>query len=371
MTSRAICMSKLLLVVIAASGLGASVTADEVYKPKVLFSMKYGTGVMQLPKGVNNESEGGWLWQSSISKLLVPSEDQIIIGKYGDARVIVLNRHGTLQRAIMSHQATHKAKEQALVAIGNREITDIAAAPKGKLLLAVNDPKQPVWVYSADGKYDKQGWNTIYSQITKKVKLPTSRDSWKFIRADTSGNYYISVFPDKTNSSAMAKFDAKLNFLRFAPGRGGFAGWNGCTYVSVRNAATKQFSGLRMYNSKGDVIRTMKLILPKSISKDENDFATNIWDMSTKAVDSSGNIYLIALRGLPKGKQIQLARGFKIEHDVAIYKFDTNGKFVAKLKVRGLPCPTKSPVAVDPSGNIYHLAYYKDRIDMVKYSPRK
>ncbi|MHB1460912.1 MAG: NHL repeat-containing protein [Armatimonadota bacterium] len=371
MPSRSMLLSKLLLSAITVAVLGSSVTGGEVYKPKVLFSMKYGTGVMQLPKGVNNEHEGDWLWQSSISKLLVPSEDQIIIGKYGDARVIVLNRHGTLQRAIMSHQATHNAKEQARVAIGNREITDIAAVPKGKLLLAVNDPKQSVWVYSADGKYDKQGWNTIYSQITQKVKLPSSQNSWRSIRADAAGNYYISVLPDKTNYSAMAKFDAKLKFLGLMPGRGGFAGWNGNTYESVRNAATKQFNGLRMFSSKGKVVRTIKLVPPKSISKSESDFATNIWDMSTKAVDSSGDIYLIALHARPKGQWIRLDRGFNIENDVTIYKFDANGKFVTKLKVQGLPCPAKSPVAVDPAGNIYHLAYYKDRIDMVKYTPRK
>lgn len=369
MPSRSMFFGKLLLSVITFAVLCSSVSSGEVYVPKVLFSMKYGNGVLQLPKGKSEVD--AWDLASSVDKFLVPSENRIIIGKGGDARVIVLNSRGKLQSVIRPGVSTNRTKEQVLTEFGDRRITGIAAAPYGNILISVPDREHSIRVYSADGKFNKQGWNTIYSQIVKKVKLPRSALEWTAGRADAVGNYYISVFPDKTNTSAIAKFDAKLKFLGFMPGRGGIAGWNGFTYKTVRNPATAKFSELWMYNGKGKAIGNIKLVPPAAISEGDYDSKTGGWNYASLIVDKAGNFYVIVNRRRAKNKWTNLDRHFNIVSDVAIYKFNPKGEFNTKLVVKGLPCPLHPEVAVDPAGNIYHLAYYKDRIDMVKYSPRK
>jgi len=345
-------------------GGAAAFGAPDEYASKVLFSLPF------------EEPEKPVL----IDGFKVASEDVICLAQSGRKGIARLNGAGeefASASSVYRRPPELKGQPEQLAPLGS--VYDFAVLPDGRLFVTEESHAPAVQAFDACGVPQRGSKDAFSTQVLEALDQAHGMyrvSSVSRIYADQFGCVYLRAGPAPNEYNvAIVKFDANMNFVGVMPGCR--AGWDGRTYGGVETEGSESNDTLGIWSRDGQPEGVITLRPPDRIANGEYDYRLGKWRACTVQIDGRGDIYMVHRTRRPRSQWIEVLPGvvrteqyeaprFAIADDIVIHKFTHDGQFATRLVLRGLPYWMDYPVAVDPSGNIYHLEYYKDRVDFVK-----
>jgi hypothetical protein len=314
----------------------------------------------------------------SLSRLVAPSEDVVWLVDPNQAAAKLYDADGGLVRFVgrpvppgQPDDRDPTQRQQVRMPDGTWSVSpvesldltqDFCATPDGRTFVS-DSRSRTVLVFDEDGNLEHDAWRHLEGQVRAltgheiRPKPPT-------IYVDRYGCLYLHIRGPYRSRYFLVKFDPDLECLGTRPGFS--PGWDGWTYEWVGSGGVEGPNDvLRVYDADGQSCYELAIVPPVELAGGDYDPACRHWEAADSAhYDAAGNIYMVL--SVPRETPLAIASDLTVERDIAVYKFDAAGGFVAKLILEGTPFYMHPRIAVDPQGNIYHVRALAGGIEIIK-----
>lgn len=315
-------------------GLATAASAKDLVLDE-LFTVPYGNGEAQIGIWMQNEPERGGPSLGPCG-IAVGPQGEIAIADSVNKRVIVFNSNGKL-----TGSSPRNLYNLSFLAIGRDKNVFAVWGDGQNKLTCLTQAGTTIWTLDA------------HESIPKETGLP-QRFGELSLASDGSLVSRIGL----SNKCLVISPDGKTVVMA----QGKTAASNGLFASAEKTSDGEDSANVVLRNDKAEIVRSVT-VRPVPLSRSLRVKAEGA-GFGQLMLDGSSHIYRVWSQADPH--PVDLRPNMKIGTNLVILKFSPEGAPLAEGLVPGSPFGFTRQLAIDPQGNLYHLAFRENHVSVVR-----